>query len=99
MKNSMESKYEKYDLKYDLELERTINEIKKSNAKLVCIQLPDGLKPKAKEIVEVLEKNTNAKVLIWSSSCFGVCDIPAGLENIGVDLIIQWGHNELAPGR
>jgi len=32
---------------YDLELNKAVDEIKKSNAKLVCIQLPDGLKPKA----------------------------------------------------
>ena len=75
---------------YNLELSKAINEIKKQKAKSVCIQLPDGLKPKAKEIADRIEKETNAKVLIWAGSCFGGCDVP----NINVDLLIQWGHSE-----
>ncbi len=78
---------------YDLELNKAIEQIKKNNAKLVCIQLPDGLKPKAKEIQEYIEKNTNASVIIWFGSCYGACDIPK-IEKLGVDLLIQWGHNE-----
>ena len=35
---------------YDLELNKVIERINKDNAKLVCVQLPDGLKPRAKEI-------------------------------------------------
>ena len=50
---------------YDLELNRAVEEIKKANAKLVCIQLPDGLKPRAREIQENIERNTNASVVIW----------------------------------
>ena len=54
----------------DLELDKVINSIKKNKAKTVCILLPDGLKPKAQEITDELEKKTNAKVLIWAGSCF-----------------------------
>ena len=79
---------------YDLELNRAIEEIKKNNAKLVCIQLPDGLKPKAKEIQQYIEKNTNTSVVIWLGSCWGGCDVPVSIEKLGVDLLIQWGHSE-----
>jgi len=75
---------------YDLELNRVIKEIKKNEAKTVCIQLADGLKPKAKEIQEAIEKETNAVILIWADSCFGACDIP----KIDADLLIQFGHSE-----
>ena len=34
---------------YNLELNKAVNEIKRSKAKRVCIQLPEGLKPKAKD--------------------------------------------------
>ncbi len=78
---------------YDLELNKAVEQIKKNNAKLVCIQLPDGLKPKAKEIQEHIEKNTNATVIIWLGSCYGACDIPE-IKNLGVDLLVQWGHSE-----
>jgi len=77
---------------YDLELERVISEIKKIRAKLVCIQLPDGLKPKATEIVDVIEKNTKAKCLIWMGTCFGACDTPQLPKE--VDLLVQFGHSE-----
>lgn len=79
---------------YDLELSKAINQIKKSNAKVVCIQLPDGLKPKAKDIKEKIEKETKAEVLIWMGSCFGACDVPQNLEKLKVDLLIQWGHSK-----
>ena len=80
---------------YDLELNKAVAEIKKDKAKSVCIQLPDGLKPQAKEIVDKLESKTKAKIILWQGSCFGACDLPLQLEKLGVDLLIQWGHSEL----
>jgi len=82
-------------MQYDLELEKAVEQINKQKAKLVCIQLPDGLKPKAKEIADVLEFKTEAKIIIWQGSCFGACDTPIQIEKLGVDLLIQWGHNNL----
>lgn len=76
---------------FNLELDKAVKEINKSKAKLVLIQLPDGLKPQATIISDFLETKTNAKILIWSDSCYGACDIP----NAKVDLIIQFGHNSL----
>jgi len=78
---------------YNLELEKAIKTINKNKSKLVCIQLPDGLKPKAKFIQQEIEKKTKATVLIWAGSCFGACDIP-NIKNIGIDLLIQWGHSK-----
>lgn len=78
---------------YDLEMQRAIDEIKKADAKLVCIQLPDGLKPKAKLIKDTLEEFTQAKILIWLGSCYGACDYAYPAKNFNVDLLIQWGHN------
>ena len=77
---------------YNLELERVLEKIKESKAKTVCLQLPDGLKPKAKEIVDSI--GSNVRVLIWLGSNFGACDIPLGLERMNVDLVISWGHNK-----
>ena len=79
---------------YDLELNRAAEEVRKSNARLVCIQLPDGLKPKAGEIQRFIEKNTQTEVVIWLGSCWGGCDVPVSVEKLGVDLLIQWGHSE-----
>lgn len=78
-------------MEYNLELERAVSEIKKQKAKVVCIQLPEGLKQKATEIADRLKKETDAKILIWAGTCYGACDVP---DLKGVDLLIQWGHAE-----
>lgn len=78
---------------YDTEVQKALSKIKESNAKTVCIQLPDGMKPYAKDIEEKITKETGARVLIWLGSNFGACDIPLGLNKMGVDLLISWGHN------
>ena len=80
--------------KYDLEIEKVVQKIKVDNAKIVCLQFPDGLKPHAKEIADQLEQKTKAKVIIWLGSCWGACDLPLEVNRLGVDLLVQWGHSE-----
>jgi len=79
---------------YNSKFEKAIERIKQEQAKTVCIQLPDGMKPQAKEIEEAITKETGARVLIWLGSNFGACDVPLGLDRLGVDLLISWGHNK-----
>ena len=81
------------ELNYDLETEKMIEEIKKAQAKLVLLHLPDGLKPRAKELQEIIKKETTAEVLIWSGSNFGACDLPIDTKRVGVDLIVHFGHS------
>ena len=84
---------------YDLELDKVISEIKKTKAKLVLLQFPDGLKQYATAVVDYLKNKTSAEFLIWLGSCFGACDTPVGIEKLKpkIDLTIQFGHNELLP--
>ncbi len=77
----------------DLELDTAVEQILSSKAKSVVIQLPDGLKPKAKQIADYIESRTQAAVQIYLGSCFGACDVP---QNVKTDLLIQWGHSEWA---
>ena len=79
-------------MEYELELDKAVEKIKKENAKTVLIQLPDGLKSKASEIVSYLEKHTNAKIFVWLESNWGNCDYPI-IE--WIDLLIQFGHSPL----
>lgn len=78
---------------YKLELNKVVNEIQERNASQVLIQVPDGLKPKAAEICDHIESNTNAKAFIFFGNCFGACDLPLGLDVLKIDLMIQFGHN------
>ena len=66
--------------------------LKKKKSKLVCLQLPDGLKPKAEELQKSIEKVTDAQVIIWGGSCYGSCDLPLEIKNLGVDLLVHYGH-------
>lgn len=80
-------------MKLDLELDKALNEIKKNKPKNLLLQLPDGLKPQAKEIINELTKRTNLKtqdIAIWSGSCYGACDTP---DIKGYDMLIQFGHS------
>ena len=81
-------------MELDLEINKAIEKIHQTKAKLVCLQLPDGLKPLASEIKDKLENKTGAEILIWLGSCYGACDT-AAVDKLGVDLLIQFGHKEI----
>ena len=78
---------------YDLETDKVISIIKEKGYKKVCLQLPDGLKPLAKDIVDRIRSETDAKVLIWAGSNFGSCDLPMEVQRLGVDLLVPYGHS------
>ncbi len=80
-------------MEYDLEIDNLVKEIKKEKAKLVCLQLPDGLKPKATEIVRELKSKVDCDFVIWCGSCWGACDTPLGLKELKFDLLVQFGHS------
>lgn len=79
---------------YNLEIEKAIETIKQEHAQVVCLQLPDGLKPQAQKIQQAIEQATDATVLLWAGSNYGACDVPLGLRHLNVDLLISWGHSE-----
>lgn len=76
-------------MEYDLELDRVLGEIKRVKARRVLVQLPDGLKPRASEIVDYIQNRTKVAVFIWMGSCWGACDYPDIKE---IDLLVQFGH-------
>ena len=83
---------------YDFEFDKVINEIKKKKCKRVLLQFPDGLKMYATSVVDFLESKTkDVEFLIWLGNCFGACDTPSGIDNLKIDLVVQFGHNELQP--
>lgn len=77
------------DSYYDFEIERIIREIREARPKTVCLQLPEGLRPYAKEIFLAVQEKTDAKVYLWGGSNFGACDLP----QIPVDLLVHFGHS------
>jgi 2-(3-amino-3-carboxypropyl)histidine synthase len=81
-------------MEYNLDILGVISKIKENNAKNVLLQLPDGLKPKAKEIVDSIRKELDVNLFIWSGTNFGACDLPTHLEKLGIDLILHFGHSQ-----
>ena len=72
-------------------------EIKKRNAKIVAVQLPEGLKQNALEIAETLEEKSSAKIAIFVDPCFGACDLADSRAlGIGADFLVHFGHTEFA---
>ncbi|MFA5019978.1 MAG: diphthamide synthesis protein [Candidatus Pacearchaeota archaeon] len=86
-------------MNYNLELNKIAEEIKKFQAGKVLLQFPDGLKPKAEEAVNFLNKKTNADIFIFLGECYGGCDFPLEVNNLGIDLIIQFGHNKFVKSK
>ncbi|MFP4523539.1 MAG: diphthamide synthesis protein [Candidatus Nanoarchaeia archaeon] len=80
--------------KYDLEIDRICNIILEKKYSLVALQLPEGLMPYAKQIVDAIVKKTQAQVYIWAGSNFGACDIPLHIEKLGVDALFHFGHSK-----
>jgi len=77
---------------YELELEKINKTIIEQSPKTVVLQLPDGMKQHATQIVKEIEKVTNVKPDIWLGSNYGACDIPTQLES-RYDLLIHFGHS------
>ncbi len=81
---------------YDLELDRVTSEIMERGAQKILLQLPDGMRPFAFQLVEAIERATDATVLLSGDSCYGACDIALNqARELGVDLIVHYGHTEM----
>lgn len=80
---------------FDFEEERVRQEIVRLGAKLVLIQLPEGLKPGGPRLAKIVEK-AGALPIVSANPCYGACDLATDeAESLGADLIIHYGHAKL----
>ena len=82
---------------FDLDLDQALDLIKKSGAKIVGVQVPEGLKRMASDLAKEIEEETDAKVIISGDPCYGACDVDLDLCRT-VDLVIHIGHSEMLEG-
>ncbi len=73
----------------DLQMERAVSEVRSRKAKLVGLQMPEGLKTRAREFAGHLEDSTGCQVIILGDPCYGACDLRS-LK--GLDLLVHVGH-------
>ncbi len=78
--------------KYDIDFDEIIDSIKIKKYDKIAIQIPDGFKLHATDLADFISENSGAEVYIWGGSTYGACDIPTGLEKLGIKMIIQFGH-------
>jgi len=80
---------------YDLELDKVIEEIKKTKPKIVGLTFPEGLKDQAVEVAEKIETETGATTITFTDPTYGACDLKdEQAEKLGVDLLVHFGHTK-----
>ncbi len=80
---------------FDLEENRLYNEIIRRGAKVVLIQLPEGLKTEASRLASIVE-DAGALAIVSADPCYGACDLSlSDAEKLSADLIVHYGHTEL----
>lgn len=79
----------------EINLKNVISKIKKNKAKIVAIQIPEGLKTKVLKISSEIEKKAKVKTIIFTDPCFGACDLADRKSKmLGADLLIHFGHTK-----
>ncbi len=82
---------------FDIDLDRALELIKKSGAKVVGVQVPEGLKRIASDLAREIEEKTGAEVIVSGDPCYGACDVDLDLCR-AADLVIHVGHSEMMEG-
>ena len=60
----------------------------------VALQLPEGLKIRATEIVDFLTDKTDSEFIVLGDPCYGACDIFADFKRVA-DALVHFGHSPI----
>ena len=78
---------------FDLEEKRLKKEISKGTAKIVLVQLPEGLKAEGPRLATLIE-DAGALAIVSADPCYGACDLALpDAESLCADLIVHYGHS------
>lgn len=78
----------------NFEIDKLIKELKKKKPKKVLVQLPEGVKQNAFDILKEIE-NLGIEVVFSGETCWGGCAIAIEeAKALKVDLIIHFGHSK-----
>lgn len=82
---------------YRIKTDDVIKEINQKNYQNIILQLPEGLKPQTKKIIDFFEKETDAEFFVSAESCFGACDLinKDFYNDTKIDAIVQIGHTSI----
>jgi len=78
----------------NFENKKLIRELKRIKPKRVLVQLPEGVKQNAFDILSIFE-NLNIEVVFSGETCWGGCSIAVEeAKSVNADLIVHFGHSE-----
>ena len=81
---------------FHIDMDEIVRAVYDSGAKVVGVQLPEGLKRMALPIVERIEQATGARVVLSADPCYGACDlVDDQFEPLDVQLVIHVGHSPM----
>ncbi|KAL0949556.1 hypothetical protein HGRIS_009605 [Hohenbuehelia grisea] len=79
---------------YSFEIHKTIHHVRKNSAKMVALQMPEGLQMFACTIADIIERFTSALTVIMGDVTYGACcvDDYTALA-LGCDMLVHYGHS------
>ncbi|KAK2110574.1 Diphthamide biosynthesis protein 1 [Saguinus oedipus] len=79
---------------YNFEIPKTIWRIQQAQAKKVALQMPEGLLLFACTIVDILERFTEAEVMVMGDVTYGACCVDDFTARaLGADFLVHYGHS------
>jgi 2-(3-amino-3-carboxypropyl)histidine synthase len=82
--------------RHDFKLDELIGRIQENDHRLVALQVPEGLKMQALEMMDEIETASSAKVVLAADPCYGACDLVHDkMQMMGVELVAHMGHSQM----
>ena len=82
--------------RHDFQLDELVTRIKSNDHRLIALQVPEGLKMQALEMMDQIEDDSDAKVVLAADPCYGACDLVHDkMRAMGVELVAHMGHSQM----
>ncbi len=82
--------------RHEFEVGDLVERIKEGGHRLVALQVPEGLKMQALELMDKVEEEVSAKIILAADPCYGACDlVHHKMQMMGVDLVAHMGHSQM----
>ena len=82
--------------RHDFQLTELMERIQANDNRLIALQVPEGLKMQALEMMDSIETETSAKVILAADPCYGACGLVHDkMQMMGVELVAHMGHSQM----
>ena len=82
--------------RHDFELDELMERIRANDNRLIALQVPEGLKMQALEMMDTIETETSAQVVLAADPCYGACDLVHDkMQLMGVEMVAHMGHSQM----